>query len=147
MNIKDRFTIFIEYKRLSKRKFQESIGVSNSYIQNITNSIGADVLNRIISTYPELNTQWLIYGKGEMLNTNSSEIDTTKPSVPYEFVQAMIEERKRHDDERKRHDEMNAELIRQNGELIEMLQERKKTDAHLEDDAICATAKESGLAG
>lgn len=140
MNIKDRFTIFIEYKRLSKRKFQESIGVSNSYIQNITNSIGADVLNRIISTYPELNTQWLIYGKGEMLNTNSSEIDTTKPSVPYEFVQAMI-------DERKRHDEMNAELIRQNGELIEMLQERKKTDVHLEDDAICATAKESGLAG
>lgn len=140
MNIKDRFTIFIEYKRLSKRKFQESIGVSNSYIQNITNSIGADVLNRIISTYPELNTQWLIYGKGEMLNTNSSEIDTTKPSVPYEFVQAMI-------DERKRHDEMNAELIRQNGELIEMLQERKKTDVHLEDDAICATAKESGLVG
>lgn len=140
MNIKDRFIIFIEYKRLSKRKFQESIGVSNSYIQNITNSIGADVLNRIISTYPELNTQWLIYGKGEMLNTNSSEIDTTKPSVPYEFVQAMI-------DERKRHDEMNAELIRQNGELIEMLQERKKTDVHLEDDAICATAKESGLAG
>lgn len=61
-------------------------------------------------------------------------------AVPYEFVQAMI-------DERKRHDEMNAELIRQNGELIEMLQERKKTDAHLEDDAICATAKESGLAG
>lgn len=140
MNIKDRFIIFIEYKRLSKRKFQESIGVSNSYIQNITNSIGADVLNRIISTYPELNTQWLIYGKGEMLNTNSSEIDTTKPSVPYEFVQAMI-------DERKRHDEMNAELIRQNGELIEMLQERKKTDVHLEDDAICATAKESGLVG
>lgn len=68
-------------------------------------------------------------------------------SVPYEFVQAMIEERKRHDDERKRHDEMNAELIRQNGELIEMLQERKKTDVHLKDDAICATAKESGLAG
>ena len=50
-------------------------------------------------------------------------------------------------DERKRHDEMNAELIRQNGELIEMLQERKKTVAHVEDDATCATAKESGLVG
>lgn len=140
MDIKERFILFIEYKKLSKRKFQESIGVSNSYIQNITNSIGADVLNRIVITYPELNTQWLLSGNGEMLNTNSNEVETTKPSVPYEFVQAMI-------DERKRHDEMNAELIRQNGELIEMLQERKKTVAHMEDDATCATAKESGLAG
>lgn len=61
-------------------------------------------------------------------------------AVPYEFVQAMIEERKRHD-------EMNAELIRQNGELIEMLQAKKKTVVPVEEDATCATAKKSGLAG
>lgn len=36
MDIKERFIQFIEYKRLSKRKFQENIGVSNSYIQNIS---------------------------------------------------------------------------------------------------------------
>ncbi|WP_346964368.1 helix-turn-helix domain-containing protein [Bacteroides xylanisolvens] len=58
--------------------------------------------------------------------------------IPYEFVQAMI-------DERKRHDEMNAELIRQNGELIDMLQERKKTVARMESAAECADASGSGL--
>lgn len=68
MDIKGRFLEFINYKGLSKRKFQESIGVSNSYIQNISNGIGADVLQRIKAAYPELNTDWLLDGTGEMLN-------------------------------------------------------------------------------
>ena len=76
-----------------------------------------------------------VYGKERVTpfcdSNFEEESGTSKQSVPYEFVQAMI-------DERKRHDEMNAELIRQNGELIELLQERKKTDVHTEDTAACA---------
>lgn len=72
MDIKDRFLEFVRYKGLSKRKFQDSIGVSNSYIQNIAKGISADVLNRITKMYPELNTDWLVTGEGEMLKQNSS---------------------------------------------------------------------------
>lgn len=75
MNIKERFAEFIKYKGLSRRKFQEKIGVSNSYIQNISNSIGKDVLNRISIQYPELNTDWLLTGKGEMLRKNTIGIN------------------------------------------------------------------------
>lgn len=84
MNIQDRFNEFISYKRLSKRKFQLSIGVSNSYIQNIVNNISDDVLNRISDTYPELNTDWLLNGRGEMLlqNQQSPKISYTT-GVPY----------------------------------------------------------------
>lgn len=142
MGIKDRFIQYIEYKRLSKRSFQASIGVSNSYIQNITNSIGADVLNRIAKTYPDLNTEWLLKGEegGNMLNTSTQD-NTNYPKSPisFEFIQAMIEERKRHD-------EMNAELIRQNGKLIQLLEDSKKTNVALrEDSASCADASGSGL--
>lgn len=71
-----------------------------------------------------------------------------KKGVPFEFVEALIEERKRHDEERKRHDEMNAELIRQNGKLIQLLEESKKTVAvQKEDNATCADASGSGLVG
>ncbi|MGK4223113.1 hypothetical protein [Parabacteroides distasonis] len=147
MGIKDRFIQYIEYKRLSKRAFQASIGVSNSYIQNISNSIGADVLNRIAKTYPDLNTEWLLKGDeaGTMLN-KSTEGNTNfqKPSIPYEFLQALIEERKRHDEERKRHDEMNAELIRQNGSLIRLLEEKEKTVVQTV-VAKSAVKSESGL--
>lgn len=67
MELKERFDAFIRHKSLSRRKFQEQIGVSNSYIQNISKGISNDVLNRISIQYPELNTNWLLTGKGEML--------------------------------------------------------------------------------
>lgn len=87
MDIKDRFARFIEYKKLSKRKFQESIGVSNSYIQNIASGIGAEVLSRISKTYPDLNTDWLLTGEGDMLkpapsSSEGAESAAGAPEVP-----------------------------------------------------------------
>ena len=81
MDIKDRFLEFVRYKGLSKRKFQESIGVSNSYIQNISNGISADVLHRITKTYPELSTDWLLTGEGEMLNPIQTVGDISNSTV------------------------------------------------------------------
>lgn len=69
MEIKERFDSFIRHKGLSRRKFQDAIGVSNSYIQNISKGISNDVLNRISIQYPELNTNWLLTGVGEMLQS------------------------------------------------------------------------------
>lgn len=72
MGIQERFNEFITYKKLSRRKFQSSIGVSNSYIRNIVNNVGEDVLNRISDVYPDLNKNWLLTGDGEMLNPTYS---------------------------------------------------------------------------
>lgn len=81
MDIKDRFLLFIKYKKLSKREFQKTIGVSNSYIQNITTGIGANVLRRITEIYPELNTTWLLTGEGEMLSPRK-EYDNATDIAP-----------------------------------------------------------------
>lgn len=85
MTVKDRMLALVDYTKLSKRKFQESIGVSNSYIQNISEGIGADVLNRITIQYPEINTHWLITGEGKMLREGSEyELkETPQMGVPY----------------------------------------------------------------
>lgn len=85
MTVKDRMLALVNYTKLSKRKFQESIGVSNSYIQNISESIGADVLNRITIRYPEINIHWLMTGDGKMLLEGSEyEADKNfKTGVPY----------------------------------------------------------------
>lgn len=81
MDIKDRFAEFIAYKGLSRRKFQESIGVSNSYIQNISNGISAEVLRRIANTYSDLNTDWLLTGNGDMLKPTQSVGDISNSTV------------------------------------------------------------------
>lgn len=76
MDIKNRFDAFIQYKGLSRRKFQAKIKVSNSYIQNISKGISNDILNRIAIQYPELNTDWLLNGVGKMLLSHEREDKT-----------------------------------------------------------------------
>ena len=78
MNVKSRLLDFVSYTQLIRRKFQERIGVSNSYIQNISESIGADVMNRISIQFPELNTSWLLTGEGSMLKNTSASSNTAE---------------------------------------------------------------------
>ena len=139
MSVKERLKEFINYKGISVRSFEAKCGFSYGYIANMRVSMQPEKVTSIAERYPELNTGWLLTGEGDMLKNYEQDSKIVhSSSVPYEFVQAMI-------DERKRHDEMNAELIRQNGELIDILQERKKTDARMESAARCADARGSGL--
>ena len=67
MSIKERLIKYLNYKNISKRKFELSIGVSNSYVNNINKSIQPDKVYSIARIYPDLNTGWLMTGEGEML--------------------------------------------------------------------------------
>lgn len=61
--VKERLTEFIKHQGISKKEFCDAIGVSKA----IHKSISDDVKHRIIISYPSLNMDWLIYGKGDML--------------------------------------------------------------------------------
>lgn len=61
---------FIDYKQVSLNAFDKLIGAANGYIgKAIKNnaSIGTDVIEKIISIYPDLNPGWLLTGEGGML--------------------------------------------------------------------------------
>ena len=58
---------FIKSKGLSQRKFERIIGVSNGFVNNISKGIGAEKLQRILREFPELNSDWLLNGYGEMI--------------------------------------------------------------------------------
>ena len=78
----NRIKYFIDYKGVSFNKLSLEIGVSNSYFSKMFKnnaSIGSDILEKIGSIYPELNTNWLITGKGKMLNESS--IDEKKGNI------------------------------------------------------------------
>lgn len=96
MSVKDRLLDFVAYTGLSRRKFQERINVSNSYIQNISEGIGADVMNRISIQFPDLNTSWLLTGEGEMLKSScggvSQKSSNTRPRIPYDAAAGTLTE-------------------------------------------------------
>ena len=68
MTIKERTYSFIEYKGITVKKFEELCGLSNGYISSMRKGFGTDKLNNVLTMFPELNREWLLYGEGEMLN-------------------------------------------------------------------------------
>jgi phage repressor protein C with HTH and peptisase S24 domain len=97
--IKERLVRFIKYKRLSQKRFEEAVGLSNGYVNNISKGIGAEKLQRILGSFPELNQDWLLTGEGEMLlagkpeNTDEEEAtNDTRPRLPVTVAAGMLAE-------------------------------------------------------
>ena len=102
--MKERILQFIEYKRLSKNKFYKETGLSNGILDK-QGGISSDSLEKIYCVYPEINLDWLLTGKGEMLkkeglvqqahNNISSTITQHQTIHAPEEYQELKEENKR----------------------------------------------------
>ena len=70
--IKERTLEFIKYKGISVKEFEIRCGLSNGYVSSMRKGFGTDKLSNVLSAFPELNREWLLYGEGEMLLTSAS---------------------------------------------------------------------------
>lgn len=68
---KERLREFIKHKKLSDQAFIRSIGATKTYLSSMVNKVGDKYLETILSVYPELNRDWLLYGEGEMIEKNT----------------------------------------------------------------------------
>jgi hypothetical protein len=73
MSVKDRLKKYVTSQGLAVSTFEKSIGVSNGYVNSISKGIGGEKLILIIEKYPNLNIEWLLVGKGEMLKDNEKK--------------------------------------------------------------------------
>jgi SOS-response transcriptional repressor LexA len=71
--IKERTLEFIKYKGISVKEFETMCGLSNGYVAAMRKGYGADKLSNVLSAYPELNRDWLLYNEGEMVNNTPTE--------------------------------------------------------------------------
>ena len=72
---KQRLMEFITYKGISQGKFERLCEMSNGYLNNLKKTLGAEKLQNVIRAFPELNTEWLLYGEGEMIKKTSTTIN------------------------------------------------------------------------
>ena len=95
----DRLMQFIKYAGLSARQFDISIGASNGYTLRMSKnraSIGSDVIETILRTYPDLNVVWLLTGEGPMLKSQREEeiLDFENlPPAKQKEIERIIEEK------------------------------------------------------
>lgn len=88
-----RLKLYIDYKGISIRKFEDSVGFSNGafstqYKRNKT--IGVDKVEKIVNAYPDINPEWLLTGAGEMIRNVgehpvylSNQDDLAEPELSY----------------------------------------------------------------
>lgn len=70
-SIKDRIIKFIRYRGLRVKQFENICGLSNGYINSMRKGFGREKLENVLSMFPELNRDWIVYGEGEMLKPNT----------------------------------------------------------------------------
>ena len=73
MTVKDRLKLFCKKSGMPISVFEKSINVSNGYINSISKGLGIDILNTIIEKYSNLNIEWVLSGKGNMLKTSHED--------------------------------------------------------------------------
>lgn len=94
LTVKDRLVAFIKHKGLSQSRFEKSVGLSNGFVNNISKGIGADKLQRILCVYPDLNSDWLLNGVGDMVISKEQFFDknNTRPRIPYDAATGTLTE-------------------------------------------------------
>jgi len=71
----DRVQKVIQFKKLSASGFADLVGVPRSTISHILsgrNNPSLEFLQKVLDVFPEIRTEWLVRGKGNMLETGSS---------------------------------------------------------------------------
>lgn len=72
--MKDRIAALISNKNLSSSKFADKVGVQRSSISHILsgrNNPSLDFIQKILICFPNVNSDWLITGHGDMYNNNT----------------------------------------------------------------------------
>lgn len=82
--MKDRIILLIKAKNLTAAQFADEIGVQKSSISHILsgrNNASLDFIQKILLCYPEVNMEWLMFGRGPLFkgSETSSNISNGEP--------------------------------------------------------------------
>lgn len=77
--IKERIFTFLAKEGIKKADFYQATGLPDSNFKgrNLCSQPGGDMIVKILTTYPNLSSEWLIMGRGEMLKSNCAQLHTS----------------------------------------------------------------------
>ena len=67
MSVQERLEIYIRSKGLGNYQFEMKVGLSQGYIKRVRNCLHPEKIKRIANVFPDLNIEWMIIGRGEMI--------------------------------------------------------------------------------
>ena len=81
--IKDRALEYLKVSGITKQEFCEKTGISyaNMVGKSLQSELGGDQIYEILQKFPELNSDWLLLGRGEMLRPASQSVGNISHST------------------------------------------------------------------
>lgn len=130
MELKNRLIQFIQYKQMTIKAFEERCEMSNGYISSMRKGLGVNKLNNVLTQFPELNREWLLYGEGTMLRTDATsesreEAEMEATDLVRELRRQLEEERRKNEELQKKTDAQQS-TINSMAKTMEMMMEEKQ---------------------
>jgi transcriptional regulator with XRE-family HTH domain len=116
---KKRLLEFLTYLGIGQTKFEEKVGISRGLINNIKGGISSTTISKIAESYPELNTDWLLNGSGEMIRNNQQvgNVNGNGIQITHNDLAGMIDLQKGYQELLKKKDDHITELLSIVGKL------------------------------
>lgn len=136
-NFIDRFVEYMNYAGLNDNKVTVQAGITVGLIGSARKrgrSMSVENIGKILHTYKDLNSRWLLTGEGEMLCTEAIQLSNNE-NLTFHFKEENKELRLKNES-------LNREIGRLEGQIIEL-----KKRVPEEEPAICATASGFGSQG
>ncbi len=71
MSVQERLELYIKSKGLGNYQFEMKVGLSQGYVKGVRNCLHPEKIKRIANVFPDLNIEWMIIGRGEMIKSNN----------------------------------------------------------------------------
>lgn len=81
----ERFQKIMEYAGVSPKRFAEILGIERSNVSHIMsgrNNPSLAVVQKILKNFPDISSDWLLFGDGNMLKANATGSTPSTPSTP-----------------------------------------------------------------
>ncbi len=85
--IRERIKQLIDLLQISNTEFAENVGVQASSISHLVsgrNKPSIDFVQKLHNRYPEVDTNWLLFGEGEAMSSDSQHKTSPTPTVVQE---------------------------------------------------------------
>lgn len=81
----ERFLSIIRMKGMTASQFADLLGIQRSAISHFTsgrNKPSLEMVTKVITAFPDINTEWLLFGTGEPLKNNDAPASTvSEPTI------------------------------------------------------------------
>lgn len=89
----NRIALILKQKNLTSAKFADEIGVQRSSISHVLsgrNKPGLEFIQKILKTYPEISSDWILFGKGKMMIDQENEPEVQRDRVKNDLFTSKL---------------------------------------------------------